>query len=406
MTIDNRRSARTSPAIIVLLAGILVVLVVLVITVYLSNRGNGGTTDTGGSTTKPKYKTLKDGEVLKRDDAKDEGMDPQKPAKSVANTTRLKETYVPGRTYRIVGKAKMDSRGSNKDWGIETVTNLHYVAEFEVYRTIEKNDGQTLVEVREFRKARNLTVAAELEDVRIDVGPLGTLLLGAVDWRLGKPGTFILLQGQNAKPYLDRVPGLQQIANQVVTDEATRVFAFVSKLEGKKVRITYRNGVGVQSIEPIGCSLSGDEQVFLFDTASLSDAYVMPDLDSKEGNTWTVDGVELLPIIDPSMHARLTGSISVRQGPITQANGRRSTTLSLVRGSNLQLVDQDDTSFRIGKWYPQGRLNFSFDNKIVSSAELHGELYLEQRSTNHIIFEAKHTIRPDYLVTYSCEVRK
>ncbi len=397
MSRDSEAAGR-SPIVIALLAGILVALVALVVLVGISLRhspsANPSTSATG---------SIGSGETRTNREMQAAGVPVPPPPKPVTDTSRIKETYPPGSRYRLVGKVALRGRASDKDWGVETVENLCYAGEVEVVRTIEKNDGTTLVETREFRRARTVSVFAHLEDVRVDLGPAGALILDLLDLYTGQLGQYSAINGASAKSLLQTIPGIQALADKLSTDEATKVVAFVDRLQGKQVRITYVNGQGVTTLTPLNGSLDADEQGFLLSVASLSDAYALPDLHSQEGQEWTVDAQQLVPILDPTLRARATGLVGVRQGPIVTENGKHTTTLAVLSGSAVELVATDQESETLAHWYPQGTLVFSFDDKIVTEGHLSGHIQLQQRSTNHILFEARHTLEPDYQVTYSCE---
>jgi hypothetical protein len=74
-----------------------------------------------------------------------------------------------------------------KDWGITQVTNLAYVAEMQVTRKIESNDGYRIVALRTFKASCATKFRFDVEGVMIDLGMRGELVLGAIDYL--QPGT-------------------------------------------------------------------------------------------------------------------------------------------------------------------------------------------------------------------------
>ena len=86
-----------------------------------------------------------------------------------------------GKTYRVVVKARLKARVEDKAWGARKIVNLAYAAEMAADRTIESNDGRKVVERRHYVTARNVKVLCDLEDITIDLGPPGVLMLGGLE---------------------------------------------------------------------------------------------------------------------------------------------------------------------------------------------------------------------------------
>ncbi len=386
----------TSPVVLVLLGAILVAVLVLIVLMAWPH----GSMATRIDAPSP---SLGDGQTSTREQLEAQGVHPGEPSRAFPDTSRILQTYKPGRKYRTVVRGTVDSRASAKDWGVVTDMNFHYVGEAEVLRTIESNDGTTITQVLEFTKARNMALFCKAEDVRIDVGPAGQMLLAGLDLVSGTPGTWSQLQGLSAKPLLEHIPGAQSWADRVLTDESTKVLKYVDTLQGKRVRIQYVNGRGVTEWTPLGCTLSGDEQALIASTAVISDAYILPNLQSKEGDEWTVQGGDFLPVLDPSLQACLTGSLKVRRGSNGGTPERQEARIILDQGS-LELQQVTNKKARLGRWAPRGELTFSFADKIVTRATLGGQLHAEERSTDHILFEARFTLQPEYQIDYFCEV--
>jgi hypothetical protein len=361
-----------------------------------------GNVSVGGENNKPKEAKLKDlpaGETLTAEAAATSGVKAREPEKAI-DRERMVQSYPAGRQFKIVVKGTMKSQASAKDWGIETAMNLNYAAEAEIIRTIEQNDGNRLVETREFRACRNLGVFGEVEDVRIVPGRLGDLILEALDTYNVTPGVLSSLSGVSLQPLLNKIPGFQDFM-----DNKAKAFIQVHTLQGKKVRIVYENGKGVRSLDSVGCVLTGEDQAFLLQTAALSDVYLLPNLKCKPGEVWKVQGQDLLPIFDASLGAVMTGELAARRGEDRGDADDAQATISLDDGV-LDLHKEDERSVTVARWAPRGDLIYSFKDQMVSQAKMTGALSMETRSTDHILFEAKQTVRPEYVVTYSCELLK
>jgi hypothetical protein len=380
------RRGTTNPIIVILLSGILLALLILVSVILLNGRAIGPSTGAAAA--------VPDGTKIDRTALKD----PPTPAqKAVGNADRIKETLRAGKTYRVVLKATFDARVADKDWGVKQVITLVYAAEMLVNRTIESNDGKRIVELRAFEKCRNVKLLCNVEHVSIELGPLGVLALGALDY-LG-PGSAEAIVA--AKPIAELLLGTT--AQQVLNDKATKAFARVDGLSGKRVRITYLDGAGVESLEPVGCNLTGDERDLLFSTAVLSDCYILPDLTLKPGQTWTVDGSELGGFLDPTLRGIPEGEIVVIRDADQTTDGKQFAVLRIQSGF-LRINATDDKAHRVGTFEPHGKMKYSIDDGYVTIASLNGRATFERVSRDHILFEASFQTQPTMKVLYSCKM--
>ena len=105
----------------------------------------------------------------------------------------------------------------DKAWGFRKVVSLAYAAEIAVDRTIEKNDGKTVVELRRFMTSRNVKLLCDTESVTIDLGLPGVLLLGGsgVD---DSPGTTETLA--SLAPIVENIVG--QVSQEELRNKATK----------------------------------------------------------------------------------------------------------------------------------------------------------------------------------------
>lgn len=169
---SRMRRAGTSPFVVFLLSGILLTLVALVLVIVLRPGSEGAAPG------KPKRESVKDKAIKTRGDLEREGSSPAKPSGTV-DKSRIVQTYRQGYTYRSLLKIALTARASSKDWGIVNDTTLHYLAEAELLRMIESNDGTTVMLVQEFRRARTLSIWSKIEGIRLELGLPAHLLLEA-----------------------------------------------------------------------------------------------------------------------------------------------------------------------------------------------------------------------------------
>lgn len=377
--------------VVVLLAGILAALVAL-IGVLLTQRGGHGPSPVASTPDRPKP-AVAEGRTVHRSELPS----PPKAPRPIDDPDRIKETLRAGETYAVVLKAGLNARAVDKAWWRKEVINLSYVGEMQVDRSIEQNDGKRVVELRHFATARNVKLLCDVEEAAIDLGAPGVLLLGALTYLKPEAGIAVTA----AKPIADAI--LRRGAQEAARSEATRAVAHVETLAGKTVRITYVDGVGVEAIEPVGCTLSRDELDFVFDTAVLSDCHIW-DMKKAPGQRWEVDGAQLSGLIDPSLRGSTEGEI----GFIRDADGRedgRSLAILRIEAGSLAINASDAATRRIGSFTPRGTLRYSLADKIVERAELVGRFDVEEISTDHILFETSFKTSPELRIEYTCTIR-
>ncbi|HWE37189.1 MAG TPA: hypothetical protein VG406_11535 [Isosphaeraceae bacterium] len=372
------------------MAGILVALVALIV-VLLTQRGDGG--NAPAPSADRTATAVADGQVARRSDL----ASPPKPPNPLDDPDRIREALQKGRTYSSVLKVGLDARAEDKAWAVKKVVSLAYAAELAVDRTIEENDGRRVVELRHFARSRNVKLLCDVESVTIELGVRGTLLLGALDAIL--PGTAAAATA--AKPIFEVLLGYG--ADAAARAGAATAVAHVDSLQGKRVRIAYVDGVGVESVAPIGCALSAEERDFVFATAVLSDCYLW-DLRKAPGERWSVDGSQLGGLLDPSLRGAGSGEVRLVRDPDGSEGGRPYAALR-IEGGTVTIVASDDSARRVGSFTPEGTLRFDLAEKFATQASLTGRFAVDEVSTDHILFETSFRTRPTLKVEYSCTVR-
>ena len=379
----------TSPVVVVLLAGILVALIGLII--VMTTQGRSEPTDSGPDRSQP---SVAAGQTVHRSELPDPPPRPE----PVGNPNRIRETLQEGKTYHAVVKFGLESRAEDRAWGLKEVIAVAYAAEMVVERKIEVNDGHRIVERRHFVTSRNVKLLCDVEDLSLDLGLPGTLLLGALEYV--QPGSTAVLA--TAQPLVQGI--LSSASQSQANAAAVKAVAHVDSLSGKSVKITYVDDIGVEAIEPIGCSLSAEERDFVFNTAILSDCYILPDVAIKTGQSWTVDGAQLAGFLDPSMRGRPSGEVVIARGPDTTENDKAYGHLEIQSG--VVLVNaSDDSTRRVGSFEPQGSLRYDITDGFVDRASLTGRFQFEEVSTDHLLFETSFRTRPTLQIEYSCTIR-
>ena len=346
--------------------------------------------------------------------AKAGASNPQKPLAeefkpTKVDTTRLIQTYAIGKSYRSIVHVSLTSRGTNKDWGIAADNTFAYVGEMVVDRTVESNDGTKMVLVQEFFAAKTLTAVTQIEGIRIELPPVGTLMLEglgqATAWMGGVdiPRGWSTVLADSANLVLEN-PLARNLIATATRDNKAKIFRFIDSIEKKRMKVEFTNGSGATNIIPIGGDLTGEEADLVRLMNYSCDATILP-LDSKPGDTWTLRGADLMALIDPSMKATPTGLVTAQRLEDKTVGDRSVARIEIIKGV-LDMLSTTKKDFTSATWAPRGTLEYDFKDRIITSAELDGELIIQNRSTDHIIFEASWSQKPKYKVVYHCELKK
>lgn len=338
-----------------------------------------------------------------------EVINPNPPA-PVQNPDRVRQNLQPGKTYITHTKGTLHVRATDKAWGIEEVVTVNYAFEARIDREIESNDGTTIVELRHFRDVRSLKVLTQLEDIRLDLGPAGDLLIAGLSLFQDPAteiaaGTIAALDGQSTKPLLNALRWAG-ISPEELTglDERSKIFASVDRLSGKSVRLTYVDGVGVIKLEPVEGEMTLAEQEFHTSSVLVSDSLIIPNVDIEPGIRWTVDGSNFANFLDPSLLACTSGEVTLERSEGDYIAQNKTCTHLQVVGGRIYLDASDAKKGSIGWFEPRGSLDFSPDDQVIIQAKLQGTAKLEEFSTDHLLFETRMRRMPEIEIVYTCRV--
>ena len=278
----------------------------------------------------------------------------------------------------------------DKDWDIKQVANLAYVMEMHVTRKIESNDGHRIVELRTFDHLRNAKVLFRVEGVTIELGPLGALVLGAIN--SVQPGTIETVA--TVKPFVET---FLKSSAQALPMAKLRKPLPASTVSGKdRPHCVLDDGRGVESITPIGCQLTADEADLVWNTAVLSDCYLLPDVKVKAGETWKVDGRQLGGFLDPTLRGVPSGEIEVKAHSDEDRNGKHIAKLSIERG-HIELNESDASTERIGSFTPRGTLEYNISDGFIEAGQMLGDMRIDQSQ------RITSSLRPDFALNPGCK---
>lgn len=235
------------------------------------------------------------------------------PMIAVADPPRVRSLLPVGSTHLLHTKGGMTGTlQPGFQWGFRRRLRAAYAFESLVHRTIESNDGARIVEVRRFEKVRMVRLLSESQNMEIDLGlpekeilePLGDA--NCVGTRRVDPcrlADAILVGGAKA-----------------IQGHATnRAYVQTDSLSGKTVRITYVDGLGVTSVEPIDCTLAESDRQFLQHTPVLADAYLAPNTPSRSSEPMDTHARQLACLLAPSLRKVPQGEF--RLDPIVADRG-------------------------------------------------------------------------------------
>ena len=378
------------------LACILIVMIIIAVIIWIRSR----------PITPPVPPPVVKDQTETRAEFKKQGGLPSTPS-GKGDPDRVRRTYPAGMKLRSSAQATAKGRASAKDWGISADMNFAYLGEMVILRTVEFNDGNKMVELIEFPVAKTVSIHTNVEDIKIDLDERGEAVLKGIDIvvsaNTGLPPGWTAAARTITEDILN-LPFLKQgLGQRILADESTKVLAFLSELQGKQVRVTYVNGEGVTEITPLNGPIPGDVKGLLYSLSLASDVYLFPRLECKPGDSWSVRGQDLPPILDPSMMAVLDGSIQVTRRGNRTVGGDEKAVVSVESGA-LELRKTYSGEGRFGRWTPKGEFEFSLRREIITKGHLAGSLFLERATTKHFLFEARHAVEPTYDIKYTCEV--
>jgi len=399
----------------VLLAAILLALVALVVVVW---KGSGGSSDaktsqeseaqvqqhsgaeqqdnrSAGTNTKAGSKAP---ELVQPGHTVSRPPEAPPPPPTVGRADRIRDVLQEGKTYEVITTAELTGPVRDKDWGLETTVHLAYRAETQIRRTIEENDGRRIVELRNIVDARMVKATSRVEIGFVMTDP-GVELLSTLD-NLLTGGRITAVAAVVVSPIFKSAEGILQ---KKIDDQNTKVKAVLDSLSGKTVRITYEDGRGVVELQPVGCSLTEEERDLLFASAVVTDAFLLPDEQSKPGDVWDVDGAAFADLLPPSWRGVPRGKISIRRDEDFEEKGAKYARLRCYQGT-LRVDATDQSRTRLASLTPRGEVKYNITAGHVESAELTADGSMEEASRDHLLFEARFETQPKVRLTYFCHI--
>jgi hypothetical protein len=302
----------------------------------------------------------------------------------------------PGRTYVVRLKGGFSAVLAPNERDIEGLPHLAYAFETVTRHTVETNDGERMVARMHFDEVRTAKLLLASERFEVDLGPPGAPLLACLDSVAPPEGIALVEPGLVARALLGPA------APTAARSPTVRAFVETDSLTGKTVRITYRAGKGVESIQPLGCALSLSEASVLCHTAVLSRGLPLPAL--PEGAApeapCTMDARWLLACLDPAHRGMTQGEVTLRACHEGARQDRRCCTLRV----EAALLKVAGGGGRVALVRPSGTLQFNPAAGYVESGHVQWTIDRANFDGSRLLFEADFREPPVVAIDYSCSV--
>ena len=243
---------------------------------------------------------------------------PSPPAAAVAEPNRIRQCWPSGEAYAIHAKGGFVASGAECNFSNdEGPAQIAFAFETMVSCAVESNDGRRIVETRHFHTIRTALLVSQTEPLALQFGQPSETLLGQLDAGRLRAGC-----GTASAPAVAAAI-LSEDALQTLDESATRAFLEVDSLSGKKARIVYVDGQGVESIEAIECELTSAECEYLMTTPVLWDAYFTSTPQTAAASDGGIDADQIAGLLAPGMRWRWRGEMAFEGPPGDAKSGER-----------------------------------------------------------------------------------
>ena len=328
------------------------------------------------------------------------GISPQS-VKALGDAELVKGLRTAGRSFAIVLKGGFTASARDLDYGLpddSCKVRLAYVFEVLAQGRIESNDGRRITEVIHLEKVRAIKLLSEVEDLAIDLHkPEVPVLETLTPW---EP-----IAGNRAvdpRPVIEAT--IREEDRPRIESAGAKAFMHTDSLSGKPVRITHLDGVGVESLQPIGCSLTRLDCCYLSSAPLLVDGFSFPGRGSGEGDGWHVDGSQLTWFFDPSMRAVPRGRAMVRRGKDDRDGSFGHVELTLWSDC-LRLPSLRPAFFQCVFSPLEGALRYNVEDKYVQTAVFRAPVNIQTWAVDHLLAYVHIETEPTLVISYHCRLR-
>lgn len=316
--------------------------------------------------------------------------------------------YEEGMFYRTTVTSTVQGQIEDQDWGLEKKVTLVHEGETDFIREVKSvnKDHTEVVVGLEILTARDLEVRLDLADARLDLPPAVGILGKAAKKILlpGPEGLAADLATERAAEWLRSDENRQKILSRVnvavvaLTGKGIEDHLLEAKLqpleayEGLTAEYTYEAGEGLVDFQT-KATLSKDQEERVKNFSVYSEAYLLPDPDPEGPEEWDVDVRTIAHLLAPSGNLDVSGTLTLKRD---STNGNE-TRLKIVKGK-VVFSGSSEKKEVLGTWAARGSLYYDLNTHTIVEGNLTGAVSLEQKSTDHVLFEEKFKTEPSYRV--------
>lgn len=217
---------------------------------------------------------------------------------AIRDPVRIRKLLPVGSQYDVVVKGGVVATRTGNLFVAQSRPNLAYAFDMSYRRIIEFNDGHRVVERRSFAVVRMAKILSSTSGMTLASVPAEQLFFRGIQFPPIDEGITIGPASLVSKSMLFGD------ADSVPTENSMLCQLQRHPLHGKSVRLTYVDGIGVESVEPLGCGLTLNDMPYFFRQNVLP---VFTDLDNSPNGTKTelVTTSALLTFCDPTKPASM-----------------------------------------------------------------------------------------------------
>lgn len=329
------------------------------------------------------------------------------PTKTVLTAEQLSR-FEEGMFYRTIVTSTVQGQIEDRDWAIGKKITLIHEGETDFVREVKSvaKDHTEVVVGLEILTARDLEVKLALDDVNLHLPPaVGILGRGARKILLpGPEGIAIDIATDRAAEWLKSDINRQKVLSRInfavkgMTGQGLDEHLLEARLqpleayEGLTAEYTYEAGEGLVDFQT-KATLSKEKEDRVKNFSVYSEAYLLPDTDPNGPDEWDVDVKTIAHLLAPSNDLDVSGTLTLKR----DSTYGDETRLKIVKGK-VVFSGSTDKNQVLGTWAARGSLYYNLKTHSIVEGNLTGEVSLERKSTDHVLFEKKFKTKPSYRV--------
>jgi hypothetical protein len=310
--------------------------------------------------------------------------------------------------YRTIVTSTVQGQVEDRDWGIGKKITLIHEGETDFVREVKSvaKDHTEVVVGLEILTARDLEVKLALDDVNLHLPP-AVGILGREARKIllpGPEGIAIDIATDRAAEWLKSDINRQKVLSRInfavkgMTGQGLDEHLLEARLqpleayEGLTAEYTYEAGEGLVDFQT-KATLSKEKEDRVKNFSVYSEAYLLPDTDPNGPDEWDVDVKTIAHLLAPSNDLDVSGTLTLKR----DSTYGDETRLKIVKGK-VVFSGSTDKNQVLGTWAARGSLYYNLKTHSIVEGNLTGEVSLERKSTDHVLFEKKFKTKPSYRV--------